>query len=222
MSSLEQMDALKQIQNACLVLEEEAGISKAMERAREGRFIPLGAMGEDASPDEYFADEHDHFHDKARDAYFSVQEVELRKKLIASQRKIDSHVMRSFEADIAAANHAISIATAKMQNQPWAKVAVFAVGAVAIGYWAFGLVGAIAGAVGGFFLGQGVISEAKSTAIIEFNQVTQELEDARKERAQRSLWPECFSRSEEITGEREQHLDRESAYANVLQAGKGG
>lgn len=222
MSSLEQIDALKQLQEVCLVLEEEAGISKAMERAREGRFIPLGAMGEEASPDEYFADEHDHFRDKARDAYFSVQDVELRKKLITAQRKIDSYVMRSFEADIAAANQAVSSATAKMQNQPWTKAAVFAVGAVAVGYWAFGLVGAIAGAVGGFFLGQGVVSEAKSNAIIEVNQATQELEDARKERAQRSLWPECFSRSEEITGEREQHLDGESAYANVLQAGKGG
>ena len=222
MSALEQMDALKHLQENCLALEEEAGISKAMERAREGRFIPLGAMGEDASPAEYFADEHDHFRDKARDAYFSVQEVELRKKLIAAQRKIDSHVMRSFEADIAAANHAVSIATAKMHNQPWTKAAVIAVGAVAVGYWAFSYVGAIAGAVGGFFLGQGVISEAKSKAIIEVNQATQEFEDVQKERAQRSLWPECFSLLEEITGEREQHLDQESAYANVLQAGKGG
>lgn len=222
MTTLEQMDALKQLQDVCLALEEESGISKAMERAREGRFIPLGAMGEEASPDEYFADENDHFRDKARDAYFSVQDVELRKRLITAQRKIDSYVMRSFDADIAAANHAVSVATTKTQSQPWTKAAVFAVGAVAIGYWVFGLVGAIAGAVGGFFLGQGVISEAKSNAIAEINQATQELENARKERAQRSLWPECFSSSEEITGEREQHLDRESAYANVLQVGRGG
>lgn len=221
MSQIEQMDALKHLQEECLALEEEAGISKAMERAREGRFIPLGAIGEEASPDEYFADEHDYFRDKARDAYFSVQELALRKKLIAAQRKIDNHVMRSFEADIAAANHAVSIATAKMQNQPWTKAAAIAVGAVAVGDWTFGYVGAIAGAVGGFFLGQGVVSAAKSSAIIEVNQATQELKDARKERGQRSLWPECFSQSEEITGEREQHLDRESAYANVLQTSKG-
>jgi hypothetical protein len=193
-----------------------------MERAREGRFIPLDAMGEKASPDEYFADEHDYFRGKTRDAYFSVQDVELRERLIAAQRKIEGHVLRSFEADIAAASHAVSIATAKTQDQPWTKAAVFAVGAVAVGYWVFGLVGAIAGAVGGFFLGQGVISEAKSKAIAEVNQATQELENARNELAQRSLWPECFSSSEEIFGEREQHLDRESAYANVLQAGRGG
>ncbi len=221
MSSLEQMDALKRLQEACLALEEEAGISKAMERAREGRFIPLGTMGEEASPDEYFADERDYFRRKVRDAYFSVQDVKLRKRLIAAQRKIDSHVMRSFEADIAAANHAVSIATTKVHNERWIKAAGFAVGAVAIGYWAFDLVGAIAGAVGGFFLGQGVVSEAKSNAIAEVKQATQELEIARKEQAQQSLCPECFSSSEEIAGEREQHLDRESAYANVLQAGRG-
>jgi hypothetical protein len=222
MSPLERTDELKRLQEECLALEEQAGLSQAMERAREGRFIPLGAMGEEASPDEYFADEHDHFRDKARDAYFSVQEVALRKKLIAAQRKIESHIRQSFEADIAAANRAVSVAKARTRNQPWTKAAVIAVGAVAVGYWAYGLVGAIAGAVGGVFLGQGVLSEARNNANAELEQAAQELEQARKDQAQRSLWPECFSRSEEITGEREEHLDRESAYANVLQAGKVG
>ena len=222
MSTLESMNDLKQLREACLVLEEQAGLSQAMERAREGRFIPLGAMGEEASPDEYFADERDYFRQKARDAYFSVPDAELRKKLIAAQRKIENHIMGSYETDIAAANRAVLVATAKTRNEPWVKAAAFAVGAVAVGYWAFSLVGAIAGAIGGFFLGQGVLSEAKNEAIIELEQATQELEQARKDQAQRSLWPECFSRSEEITGEREEHLDHELAYANVLRASNGG
>ena len=220
--SSEQMDLLKQLQETCLALEDEAGIAKVMERAREGRFIPLGGMGEATSPDEYFADEHDHFREKVRTAYFSVPDVELRKRLIAAQREFDSSILRSFDADIAAANQAVSIATEKVHNQPWTKAAMFSVGAVAVGYWVFGLVGAIAGSVGGFFLGRGVISDAKSQAIVVVNQATEVLESARKNRAQRSLWPECFSSSEEIVGEREQHLDRESAYANVLRAGSGG
>jgi hypothetical protein len=222
MSPLERTDELKHLQEECFALEEQAGISQAMERAREGRFIPLGAMGEEASPDEYFADEYDHFRDKARDAYFSVQEVALRKKLIAAQRKIEIHIRQSFEIDIAAANRAVSVATARTRNQPWTKAAVMAVGAVAVGYWAYGLVGAIAGAVGGAFLGQGVLSEARNNANAELEHAAQELEQARKDQTQRSLWPECFSWSEEFTGERQEHLDSESAYANVLQAGKAG
>ncbi len=215
------MDALKQLQDACLALEYEAGISKAMERAREGRFIPLGAMGEDASPSEYFADEHDHFRGKARDAYFSVQDLEFRKRLIAAQRKIEGHIMRSLEAEIAVANHAVLIATAKTHKQPWTKAAVFALGTVAVGYWVFGVVGAIAGAAGGFFLGQRVISDATSEAIAEVNQAIEKRESVRMELVQRSLWPECFSNSEELFGEREEQLDRESAYTNVLQTGNG-
>lgn len=216
--SLEQMDMLKRLQQECRDLEDEAGISIAMTRAREGRVIPLGAMGEDASPDEYFADENDYFREKARDAYFSVQDLKLRKRLIAVQRKIDSHILRSFDAEIASAKHAASIATAKIHNQPWTKAAIFSVSAVAFGFWIFGLAGAIAGAVAGFFLGQGVISQAKSQAIAEVNQATEELTNAQKEREHRSLWPECFSSSEEVLGDREPHLDRESAYENVLRA----
>jgi hypothetical protein len=63
------------------------------------------------------------------------------------------------------------------------KGAVIAVGAVAIGYWIYGLVGAIAGAVGGFFLGQGVVSEARRNANAELERAMQELEQVRQDRA---------------------------------------
>ncbi len=77
---IESRRTLQQLHEASYALEERASITKKMERAREGRFIPLGAVGDKATPDEYFADEHDSFREKARDAYFSVQDVELRKQ----------------------------------------------------------------------------------------------------------------------------------------------
>lgn len=222
MSSVESPDELKRLQEECIALEDQAGITQAMERAREGRFIPVGAMGEEASPEEYFADEHDHFREKARDAYFSVEDLALRKRLIAIQRKIERQVRRSFEADVVAANRAVNAAKAKASQQPWTTAALFAVGAVGVGYWLFNVVGAIAGAVGGFFLGQGLIAEARNRANGELEQAMLELEQAKKSQAENALWPECFSAMEEVTGEREEQLDHESAYANVLRASKSG
>ena len=40
--------------------------------------------------------------------------------------------------------------------------------------------------------------------------------EARKEKAENSLMPEFFSYSEEMSGERESHIDSESAYVNTL------
>jgi hypothetical protein len=125
--AIDRMAELKRLGEECLTLEEQAGLSQAMERAREGRFIPLGVMDKAASPDEYFADEHDHFRDEARNAYFSVKDCALRKKLIAAQRKIESHIRQSFEVDVAAATRAVSVAKAKTNDQPWTKGAVIAI-----------------------------------------------------------------------------------------------
>lgn len=222
MDRFERSQELERLRNECRALEEEAGLSETMERAREGRFIPLGAFGEKTSPQEYFADEHDHLRDRTRDAYFSVKGIELRKKLITAQRLIESRLRQSLEEEIIATNREASIAAAKVQRQPWGKAALFGIGAVALGYWVFGIVGAIGGAVAGFFLGQGVIAKARNEASAELAQASHDLEQAQKEKLEHSLMPELFSHREEISGERDTGLDSESAYANVLQAHKVG
>lgn len=208
---------LDRLRDIGLALEDEAGLTATMERAREGRFIPLGVMGEKVTPEEYFADEHDHLREKTRKAYFSVEDIELRKKLIKTNREIWGRVARSDDEDIGVANREVSIATAKAQKQPWEKAALVAVAVVAVGYWIFGIVGAIGGAVGGFFLGQGVVSNYRINANAELQQATDVLEQAKKEKADGELMPEFFSYSEEASGERQADLDKESAYFNVLQ-----
>ena len=222
MDSFEESQELERLRNECQALEDEAGLTATMERAREGRFIPLGAFGEETTPQEYFADEHDHLRGKTRDAYFSVEEKVLRKKLITAQRQVESRLRRSLEEDIIKANREVAVATAKVQQQPWSKAALVGVGAVALGYWVFGIAGAMAGAVGGFFLGQGVISQARNEANALLVQTSQDLEQAQKEKVENSLMPEFFSHREEMSGERDADLDSESAYANVLQTPKVG
>jgi hypothetical protein len=216
MNNLEMTQELDRLRDIGLVLEDEAGLTATMKCAREGRFIPLGALGEKVTPEEYFADEHDHLRDKTRNAYFSVENVELRKKLIKANREIWERVARSDNEDVVVAKREVSIATTKAQKQPWEKAALVAVAVVAVGYWTFGIVGAIGGAVGGFFLGQGVISNARIKANAELQQATDALEQVKKEKADGDLMPEFFSFSEVASGERQADLDRESAYFNVL------
>jgi len=222
MDSFEESQELERLRNEVRALEDETGLTALMEKAREGRFIPLGAFGEDTTPQEYFADEHDHLRDKTRAAYFSVENKELRKKLIEAQRNVESRLRRSLEEEIVRANREIAAATAKAQQQPWAKAALVGVGAVALGYWVFGIAGAIAGAVGGFFLGQGVITQARNEAQALLAQASGALEQAQKDKAENSQMPEFFSRTEEISVNRDKDFDDESAYANVLQSSKGG
>jgi hypothetical protein len=214
----EHMNAIKRLSEKCEALEEVAGISQAMHRARDGRLIPLGAIGDPVSRDEYFAD--DYLRRGTRNAYFAVQDVALRKQLISAERELDVQLERSFEADMAVAKSAVLAATAQGNSQPWGKAAGVAVAAVAFGYWVYGLVGAIAGAVGGFFIGQGVVAEAKARARATLEQAKQELEQLRKEKELRALHPPMFSHSEQRTGEREDSLDRDSAHWNVLQFAK--
>jgi hypothetical protein len=211
-------EKLKLLQAECLELEREAGIVKAMDRAREGRFMPLGATGEDVSAEEYFADEHDHFRECARDAYFSVSELELRKRLIATQRDIEAQFRRSFEADVLEATKTLNAAKARSGNEPWGLAAAIAAGMVALGYKFFGLPGAIGGAVAGFFVGQSTVAKAKREVTTEVSLAVESLELTQRSLAEQMLRPELFSVSEEVMGERQAELDRESAYGNVLRA----
>ena len=90
-----------------------------------------------------------------------------------------------------------------------------AMGAVAPGYWLFGNAGAIGGAVGGFFLGRGVVSSAKHEGSVALEQAVQDLEQEKKAQAKHFLLPECFSAEEELMGERQAELDHLQSYAAV-------
>lgn len=203
---------LEELQDECLALENAAGISEAMERARRGHFIPMI----ECTSDEYFADEFDYFRDGVRDAYFSVTDMQMRRDLIALQREIDRRTARSYESAVTDAKREAADARRQLLAQPWDLAGIIAIVAVAVGYWKFGLPGAIGGAVGGFFFGYGVIARARSDAQsnLEFaeNRVTEAEEDNRVQKC----YPECFSLNEEIAGERDEKVEIESAYGNVV------
>ncbi len=197
-------------------LEVELGLGPVMERAREGRFIPLGAFGEKVTPEEYFADESDYLRGKQRDAYFSLADVDARKRLITATRAAEAAYRELLEIDVALAKQKVAAAEEKAKHEPWGKAAVLGAAAVGIGYWIFGLPGAIAGGVSGFFLGQWVVAGARNEVKSEDVDARAELEEAQKEKADASLMPEFFNQREELTGQRDASIDNESAWVNAI------
>lgn len=213
---------LERLERVCQALEEQAGLVEIMKRAHEGRFFPLGAFGEPATRREYFADEYDALRERTRDAYFSVTDENLRKMLIAACRNIGSFKSRCIEEDIMNANRNVIAANAKLQRPPWDKAALFGIGAVAVGYWIFGIAGAIAGAIGGFFWGQAIISQARGEADALLAEAKADLERKEEIKANNALVPEFFSHSEELSGKRDTSFDEQYALSNVAQASKSG
>ena len=212
-------EQLKSLLEQCAAIEEKAGLAAAVEKAEAGRFFPLGIDGEDCSSDEYFADEHDHFREKIRDAYFSVSDPELRMALISARRRVDSELAQSFDREASAARQAEAAAAQKSENQPWWLAASLAVACVALGYAIFQLPGAIAGGVAGYFLGLGAIQSAKNNANMLRRNAQVELQAALDNLARSKLHPECFTRGEQLTGDRDEAFDKQCALDNVRAAG---
>ena len=198
-------------------LEAVLGLAKAMERAREGNFFPLGIDGENVSSDEYFADEHDEDRRRVRKVYFGIPDIERRKELIKLQRQLDQKIERQSEEDSWRAEAAVTEARRASRQLPWEWAAIIAVGCVALGYYFQGLVGAIGGAVGGVFLAQGAVANRKAQLLADLEQAVGALTDLKKARRIASLSPAYFSDIEAITGEEDREFGQQNARWKVAE-----
>lgn len=192
-------------------LEDSAAITKEMARARE----PVSFPDMNATPDEYFADEHDSVRWGTREAYFSVEDRALRKRLIATDRAIDRVRLDSWQEDAKHERQLIAAAEKRASSPPWILAGCWAVGIIFVGNWTFGLVGAIAGAVGSIFFGLAIISNDRAVAADEKRAAEGVLNGIEESLSEIRSRPEFFSRHEESTGERDDSLDRESALGNL-------
>lgn len=204
-----EIDHLRRIARS---LEAQAGLSQVMAQARQWRLIPDQVPRDDRSPQAYLADEHDFLRQETRDAYFSVTDPDLRKQLIAAQRMVQSHLRQALAEDIVTAERAAAHAAIRARRQPWVAAALLGIATVVVAYWAFGTVGAIAGAVGSFFLGQGLVTDARNETAAEFARASRALERAREQQAEHALMPDFFSLGEATSGDRDQRLDDELDY----------
>ncbi len=194
-------------------LEQQAGITQAMQRAHADTGRPARTLGEQATPRDYVAEDYDQRRVATRDAYFSVDDVVYRKQLIHLSRSIDSRHRQSTNDQIEAAQNEITIA--RLARRPWGQAALLGLALVAFGYWASEWAGAIAGGVAAVFLTLGLIANARNNARLTLAQATRRLDQAKKAQADYSLFPEIFNAAEEASGELDTDFSLESAYRNT-------
>lgn len=211
---------LKLLLEQCAELEKTAGITEKVERAESGRFFPLGLGDDDCSPDEYFADEHDHFREHIRDAYFSVQDSKLRKELIAARRLVDSELDLSYECEAKLAHSEEASASLKELINNYTKAALISIVSVMAGYAIFQIPGCIAGAVAGYFVGNGVIEYKRISASTAYINAKENLKCALDNLARSKLHFECFTREEQYSGDRDKDFDNKSSLLNLRTAQK--
>lgn len=181
-------EQLKRLAEELDDLERQAAIHEQSERDRESSWWAMGRH-------------------KIRDAYFSVADLELRRRLISTERKLHEAWLRSCDDDIRKAERNVAKARAASDRPPWEMAALIAGVCVAVGYVGAGLPGTIGGAVVGFFLGQGTIANAKSKARQHLDSAEDLLKEAKADNEELAKRPEYFTVGEELTGERDGSFD---------------
>jgi hypothetical protein len=196
----------------CTALEDRAGITAAMERAREGQFMPDLS----ASSEEYWADEHDAVRRHTRDAYFSIDDLPLRKQLIAAQRRFHAYRIQSFEAEVTDAVKALGVAEAKAKQGHGFATALLVMSGAAAGAVGYGLPGLFVGVPVGYFFGKWRAQEKAAERKTEVDRVTQDVRLAKESLVEVTERPPFFTATEEKTGMRDEEFDDESAFANLF------
>ncbi|ADE11801.1 hypothetical protein [Sideroxydans lithotrophicus] len=171
---------IKELSALIGVLEKKANITEEVKHARTS-----------GSPDKF------------RDAYYSVDDLELRKRLITTTGELDQLYLQQCELAVASATEELARATDKSKQQPWPLAIAAYVGPMVVGQWGFGLFGAVGGAVGGYFLGQWVISATKKEDAQAVAQAQKILAAAQRRNEASKVEPYLFSAAEQAGGERE-------------------
>jgi hypothetical protein len=212
-------EELESLRSKLSQLEQQAGITKKVEDAKLGPFLP----DPNWSSAEYFRETEDHARRKVRDLYFAVQDMDLRKQLIATRRACERQFQDNIRAGIAESRAALAKAKASAESQaPYIKAAVAAAIAVALGAILFQMYGAIAGALVGFFLGLSTLARGKKKRAEVVESVQTLLDVKLKDQRDEGIKPAWFNSSEEQAGERDKHFDRESVIANYYGAKREG
>ena len=144
-----------------------------------------------------------------RRIYFGVKDLASRKAAISAHRRLMRHVENHFyESQIQDEMALLNAARTELNNPPWKAPATIGCASVGLGYSFFGLPGAIAGALVGFFGGQAYINNARQVANNAIVAAEGVIESYRKRQAEAKAEHELdrlhFTASEEATGEEQQ------------------
>ena len=141
-----------------------------------------------------------------RSIYFGVKDLASRKAAITAHRRLMLHVENHlYESQIQDEMAILNAARMDFNNPPWKAPAIIGCASVWLGYSFFGLPGAIAGALVGFFGGQAYINSAREVANNGIVAAEGVIASYRKYQAEAEAESEIerlhFTLSEELTGE---------------------
>jgi len=206
---------LKSAREQLTILEERAGVAKAVQRACEGPFFPVhfgskaafGSAQHEREREEYLREGRDYARAGIRGAYLSVADVDLRKQLISHHREIER--LWAEWQELEAQQRRSALAKLKLggpsEVSGWVFAAVIAAAISAIGYVAAGLPGTVGSVPVAIFLGKAMQSRVKQEAVGEFAARVRYAESdlAPQEELVERLTVEgpTFSEHEECTGE---------------------
>ena len=191
-------------------LEKRAGIAESVADAKLGPFVP----NFDATSEEYFDETEDHARTKVRKIYFALVDVKLRRELIHARRQLHLAYEDLNHENLRASQENLERVKRGAEWVPWMFAAIMAIICVALGAKYFGLYGAIAGAVGGFFAGQGIAASKRREQADEIRDAESEVAQARDGIREHQLTPHWFAATEEESGEPDLHFDEQSVIAN--------
>lgn len=186
----------------CRALEQKAGIAETVNLAYDGRYlsIPTNPAEEARYGNQVLDIEKKAIRLHIRDAYFSVADIGLRKKLIAKSRECEALRRRWFQQEVSDA-HARLKALNTSIRQWWLLAALCGTGFVGGGYFIFAIPGAIAGAVAGLFLGRAIEHADERRREAELKEAENDLALAKTNLHKVTGEQPAFSQSEEHSGE---------------------
>ena len=192
MDTINRTQELERLREESHVLEEKAGISQKMEDAH----IHPWPFGRELTTEEYRRETEEWLHILTRDHYFSVKDAELRKKLIATKRKIDTTYQLLLEEDVMVAKHDVSVGYTKAWHQPWLKTGIYGLIVLMISNWIFGIKGSVLSIAFVIWF----LTNERDEIKYELTQAFERLRDAEEAKAEKSNMTEVFSATEEQIG----------------------
>jgi hypothetical protein len=185
-------------------LINDAGISAEVQKAQEGPWplflgdiAPFGSEERAAQIKIEEGYEHNYYKRKIRNAYFSVQDIELRKKLIEKERKKQKLHGQYFEAQVYLARQELKKTKGTRSTSCYYIAALISAVTVFLGHAFFSISGAVAGAIVGYFLGRKIEESARRDYELLVIDAEDNLQEAEKAWQDVKNQPEIFLLGEE-------------------------
>ncbi len=137
---------------------------------------------------------------RLRELYFSVHDPELRKTLIAEQRRIGDLAILYWQQELALATARLTHAKSAHQKW-WISASISGVLFIGLGFYFFGLVGALAGLLVGYVWSREIQRRAASDRESAIEEANRELQEAEQTWNEVRNEPLMFSKREATWGE---------------------